>query len=104
MRKYVPGRVQCFKPHCWSMRFPYNAPGYDMRYVDADGGGVAFDVHRCPSADYFRAQGLGNLCRVSWCNLDYPLADRWDVTLARSQTLAGGAAYCDFRFGAGSVD
>ncbi len=82
----------------WSMRFPYSAPGYDMRFVEAGEDVIAFDVHRCPAASYFAAQGLSELCVSSWCNLDYPLAEQWGVVLDRSQTLAGGASYCNFRF------
>lgn len=82
----------------WFMRFPYTPPGYDMRYVDAGENIVAIDVHRCPAADYFGALELSELCVSSWCNLDYPLAERWGVVLVRSQTLAAGAPYCNFRF------
>ena len=82
----------------WSMRFPYGPPGYQMQYVQAEENTVAFDVHRCPAADYFARQGLSELCVSAFCNLDYPLADKWGVTLERSQTLAGGATHCDFRF------
>lgn len=82
----------------WFMRFPYGAPGYQMQYVQAEADTVAFDVHRCPAADYFARQGLSDLCVSAFCNLDFPLADRWGVTLERSQTLADGATYCDFRF------
>jgi len=82
----------------WSMRFPYGSPGYQMQYVQAEENTVAFDVHRCPAADYFARQGLSELCVSAFCDLDYPLADKWGVTLERSQTLAGGATHCDFRF------
>lgn len=82
----------------WFMRFPYVAPGYDMRYVNAGEDAVAFDVYRCPAAEYFIDQGLSELCVSAFCNLDFPLADRWGVTLERSQTLASGATHCDFRF------
>lgn len=82
----------------WFMRFLYAAPGYDMRYVDLDEEVVAFDVYRCPAADYFISQGLSELCVSAFCNLDYPLADQWGVTLERPLTLAGGATRCDFCF------
>ncbi|NOZ72936.1 MAG: L-2-amino-thiazoline-4-carboxylic acid hydrolase, partial [Chloroflexi bacterium] len=82
----------------WLMRFPYAPPGYDMRYVATDENVVAIDVYRCPAAEYFGALELSELCVSSWCNLDYPLAEKWGVILERSQTLATGAPYCDFRF------
>jgi len=79
-------------------RFLFSAPSYDM--VDVDGGDdvVAFDVRRCPVAEYFRAQNLGELCVESWCNLDFPLAERWGARLERSTTIARGASHCDFRW------
>ena len=40
-----------------SLRFPFNAPGYLIEPVPANSG-TAFDVVRCPIADYFRGQGL----------------------------------------------
>lgn len=87
------------------LRFPFNPPGYIFERVPSDpsiglgtGGGIAFDMLRCPAAEYFRAQGMADLCVGSWCNLDYPLAEMWNGRLERTGTLAGGADRCDFRF------
>ena len=60
--------------------------------------GVAFDVQVCPLASYLRDQGVPELTHFAACSLDYRMASDWGVTLQRRQTLAGGAAYCDFRF------
>ena len=60
--------------------------------------GVAFDVQVCPLASYLRDQGAPELAHFAACSLDYRMASDWGVTLQRRQTLAGGAAYCDFRF------
>lgn len=60
--------------------------------------GVAFDVQVCPLASYLRDQGAPELTHFAACSLDYRMATDWGVTLQRTQTLAGGAAYCDFRF------
>ena len=60
--------------------------------------GVAFDVQVCPLASYLREQGAPELTHFAACSLDYRMASDWGVTLQRRQTLAGGAAYCDFRF------
>lgn len=60
--------------------------------------GVAFDVQTCPLASYLRDQGAPELTHFAACSLDYRMATDWGVTLQRTQTLAGGAAYCDFRF------
>ena len=60
--------------------------------------GVAFDVQVCPLASYLREQGAPELTHFAACSLDYRMASDWGVTLQRRQTLANGAAYCDFRF------
>lgn len=60
--------------------------------------GVAFDVQVCPLANYLREQGAPELTHFAACSLDYRMASDWGVTLQRTQTLAGGAAHCDFRF------
>ena len=79
-------------------RFPFSAPSYVMEDVSAGDDVVAFDVRRCPVADYLRAQGLAELCARAWCDLDYPLAERWGAHLERSTTLADGGDRCDFRW------
>lgn len=63
-----------------------------------DATGVAFDVQVCPLASYLREQGAPELTHFAACSLDYRMAADWGVTLQRTQTLAGGATYCDFRF------
>jgi ubiquinone biosynthesis protein len=65
-------------------RFPYEA-------------GVAFDVVRCPIAEYFEARGVPELAR-HYCTTDYVMAREWGMELNRSQTIATGADHCDFRF------
>ncbi|WAC45732.1 L-2-amino-thiazoline-4-carboxylic acid hydrolase [Pseudomonas sp. SL4(2022)] len=60
--------------------------------------GVAFDVQVCPLASYLREQGAPELTHFAACSLDYRMAKDWGVSLQRTQTLAGGAAHCDFRF------
>ncbi len=59
---------------------------------------VAFDVTRCPLAEYFAAQGTPELTRHAACSLDYRMAQQWGVTLQRTRTIAEGHPLCDFRF------
>lgn len=59
---------------------------------------VAFDVTRCPLAEYFAAQGTPELTRHAACSLDYRMAEQWGVTLQRTRTIAEGHPLCDFRF------
>ncbi|GIV80424.1 MAG: hypothetical protein KatS3mg050_4818 [Litorilinea sp.] len=79
------------------LRFPFNPPGYIVERLP-DAGDVAFNIRRCPIAEYFQAHGAVDLCTASWCNLDYALAERWGGRLERKGTLAWGDACCDFRF------
>jgi ubiquinone biosynthesis protein len=78
-------------------RFPFNPPGYLMEDISA-AHEVAFDVRRCPVAEYFRRQGASDVCVATWCNLDYALAEQWGSRLERAGTLAAGADRCDFRW------
>jgi hypothetical protein len=59
---------------------------------------VAFDVTLCPLADYFKDQGVPELTPHAACNLDYGAAREFGVELVRSQSIADGAAHCDFRW------
>lgn len=79
-----------------SLSFPFNAPGYVIEPVSAPSG-TAFDVVRCPIADYFRSEGAIDLCTASWCNLDYALAELTGEKLVRTKTLVQGDGRCDFR-------
>lgn len=79
-----------------SLTFPFNAPGYRIETVPATSG-TAFNVVRCPVADYFRKQDAADLCASSWCNLDYPLAELTGEKLVRTKTLVKGDGCCDFR-------
>jgi len=59
---------------------------------------VAFDVTVCPVADYFKDQGVPEATGHATCNLDYCMARKFGIELVRTQTIANGAEYCDFRW------
>lgn len=79
-------------------RYPFGAPGYQVADSPPTEDSVAFQVLRCPVADYFRSQGLSDLCAEAFCDLECRLAEEWNATLVRSGTIAGGAGRCDFRW------
>lgn len=79
-----------------SLSFPFNAPGYLIKPVPT-ASGTAFDVVRCPIAEYFRSESAIDLCTASWCNLDYALAELTHEKLIRTKTLVRGDGLCDFR-------
>ena len=79
-------------------RFFFSSP-FIHRHLPAETGvAVAFDVTRCPLAGYFKGQGVPELTPYAACNLDHAAADAYGVDLVRSQTIAGGSEYCDFRW------
>jgi ubiquinone biosynthesis protein len=79
--------------------FPFSAPSYEWKDVPSPVGVIGFDCLHCPVADYFKAHDLSQLCVRTWCALDFPLAETvWEAWLERSDSIAGGAAKCDFRW------
>jgi hypothetical protein len=84
------------------LRFPFNPPGYRIER-HPDRRGAAFDVLRCPVAEYFAAHDASDLCVGTWCDLDYALAEAWGGHLDRGSTISRGAPCCDFRFHAGGA-
>jgi hypothetical protein len=70
---------------------------FERRALPSDDG-VAFDVVACPFSAYFREQGVPDLTAYAACSLDHRMARQWGIRLDRSQTIAGGAPLCDFRF------
>lgn len=59
---------------------------------------VAFNITRCPFQEYYRSQGVIDLCEYTSCSQDYFLAKTWRSKFKRKQTLARGYGFCDFRF------
>ena len=61
---------------------------------------LAFNVTRCRYAEMYRALGIPELGAVLSCNRDFALIQGFNpaVKLTRTQTLMGGAPYCDFRY------
>ncbi|MBV7337494.1 L-2-amino-thiazoline-4-carboxylic acid hydrolase [Chloroflexi bacterium TSY] len=67
------------------------------RHLPAETG-VSFDVTLYPFADYFKGQGVPELTQHAVCSIDYCQARACGVELVRTQTIADGAEYCDFRW------
>lgn len=59
-----------------------------------------FNVTRCRYTETYRAMGLGDLAAVLSCNRDGAFCEGFhkDLKLTRTQTIAGGASHCDFRY------
>lgn len=59
-----------------------------------------FNVTRCRYAETYRAMGIGQLSAILSCNRDGAFCEGFhkDLKLTRTQTIAGGAPHCDFRY------
>lgn len=76
---------------------PFDRPGYGSDDVERVKG-RSLDGQRCPLAEDLGARGSTDLCTVSWCNVDYALAETWGAALQRSGSLVDGADHWDVRF------
>jgi hypothetical protein len=61
---------------------------------------LSFNVTRCRYAEMYRALGLADLGASLSCQRDFALAQGFNpaIELTRTQTIMGGAPFCDFRF------
>lgn len=61
---------------------------------------LSFNVTRCRYAEMYRALGLADLGGSLSCQRDFALAEGFNpaIELTRTQTIMGGAPFCDFRF------
>lgn len=59
-----------------------------------------YNVLRCRYAETYREMGLGDIGHLLSCNRDGVFCQGYDarIKLKRTQTLMGGASYCDFRY------
>lgn len=78
--------------------FPFSSPSYKWRDLPSEPGVVAFNCERCPVANHFKSRGNAQLGFNTWCQLDFRLAKLWGGTLSLTNTIAGGAEVCDFRW------
>ncbi|MEM7273696.1 MAG: L-2-amino-thiazoline-4-carboxylic acid hydrolase [Actinomycetota bacterium] len=60
----------------------------------------AFNVTRCRYAEMYRELGLADLGATLSCNRDGTLIEGFNprIEFARTQTIMGGAEYCDFTY------
>lgn len=59
---------------------------------------MGYDYHTCGICNLCRDEGCFELAKYL-CRMDYVLADMMGMKLTRTQTLAEGGKYCDFRYG-----
>ncbi len=73
------------------------SPPFVHRHLPSETG-VAFDVTVCPIADYFKEREVPELTAYAACNPDSCMERAFGIDLVRTQTIAKGAEYCDFRW------
>ena len=78
--------------------FPFSSPSYLWKDLPAEKGTVAFNCERCPVANYFKEKDLVELGFNTWCKYDYRMAELWGGKLDLTNTIAGGAEVCDFKW------
>lgn len=59
---------------------------------------LGYDYYTCGICNLCRDEGCFELAKYL-CRMDYVLADMMGMKLTRTQTLAEGGKYCDFRYG-----
>ena len=71
-----------------------------IEVLDSTDTSFHFNVTRCRYAEMYREMGLAELGAVLSCNRDAAFCEGYDpkLRLTRTQTLMGGAPYCDFRY------
>lgn len=58
---------------------------------------LGYDYHTCGICRLCQEEGCPELAEYL-CRLDFVMADLMGMKLVRTQTIAEGAAYCDFRY------
>lgn len=83
-----------------SLQFWTKDDALEIDLLEKSDEAFSFNVTRCRYAELYQSLGMGELGAVLSCNRDYALIEGFnqDVELTRTQTIMGGAAYCDFRY------
>ena len=71
-----------------------------IEWVEKTPERLAFNVTRCRYAESYKAMGLGDLGDTLSCNRDAEFCHGYNpaIRFERTQTIMGGAAFCDFRY------
>ncbi len=77
-----------------------------IEVLDDRAGVFDFNVTRCRYAETYRAMGLGAIGDILSCDRDGAFCEGYSpgVALTRTQTIMGGASFCDFRYREGAQE
>lgn len=83
-----------------SMRFWTRDNALEIDVLEQSDQVFSFNVTRCRYAELYASLGIPELGAVLSCNRDFSLIEGFSngIELTRTQTIMGGAAYCDFRY------
>ena len=84
----------------WTDVFEKIDDGFELDMLRNDEQAQDFNVTRCPYAEFFNEIDEPELGALLLCEQDVHLADQVGggaVEFERTQTIMGGAKYCDFR-------
>ncbi len=72
----------------------------EIQVIEQSPDRLSFNVTRCRYAEMYQACGLADLGASLSCQRDFALAEGFnpEIELTRTQTIMGGASFCDFRF------
>jgi L-2-amino-thiazoline-4-carboxylic acid hydrolase len=72
----------------------------EIELIEKSAERLDFNVVRCRYAELYRALGLADLGASLSCQRDFALVQGFnpEIRLTRTQTIMGGAPFCDFRF------
>jgi hypothetical protein len=99
MARQAPGGadLESFKAiqHLWT-----KGDALTIEVLANEPGVFDFNVTRCRYAETYRAMGLGGIGDLLSCNRDGAFCEGYDpsIKLTRTQTIMGGASFCDFRY------
>jgi hypothetical protein len=99
MGRQAPGGadLESFKAiqHLWT-----KGDALTIEVLANEPGVFDFNVTRCRYAETYRAMGLGAIGDLLSCNRDGAFCEGYDprIKLTRTQTIMGGASFCDFRY------
>jgi hypothetical protein len=77
----------------------------EIEVVEQSDEVFAFNVNRCRYAEMYRELGLADLGAALSCNRDGTMVEGFNpnISFTRTQTIMGGADYCDFEYRLGET-
>jgi hypothetical protein len=72
----------------------------EIDVLEAGTDTLDFNVTRCRYAEMYREMGIGEIGDLLSCQRDgdFCIGYNKDIEFSRTQTIMGGASYCDFRY------